>query len=72
MTAFVQKELGINKTISMSGGVVLADDRAPVRLLADLAKQLQDEAKTRPGGGLDFLVLKSADMLAGSVSGIRN
>lgn len=73
MTQFVREKLGRKEeTVSMSGGVVIADDHTPVRLLRELASQLQDEAKKLPNGGLDFLVLKSADMLADSVEGVRS
>ncbi len=71
MTAFGRRELNRSQPITMSGGVVIADNHTPVRVLRDLAHQLQDEAKKLPGGALDFQVLKSADMLAATVEAVR-
>lgn len=71
MTPFVQKELNIQRQISMSGGIVIAESHTPVRLLRDLAHQLQDEAKKLEGGALDYHILKSADMLAAEVETVR-
>lgn len=71
MTDFVRQELAWQRTVSMSGGVVIADDHTPVQVLRDLAGQLQDEAKKLDDGGLDFLVLKSADMLDDRLSMVR-
>jgi hypothetical protein len=62
---------------TMSGGVVLASDHNPVRVLRDLSKELQREAKKArrsvqaEEGYIDFLVLKSADMLESSVEKAR-
>jgi len=77
---------------TMSGGVVLASDHNPVRVLRDLAYELKDIAKKerkereREGkereekeqreikaseGYIDFLVLKSADMIERNVRQMR-
>lgn len=72
MTQFVQNDLRLSRTLSMSGGVVIAEHHTPVRVLYGLAEQLQDEAKKLDGGGLDFLVLKSNDMLDNQVSDVRD
>jgi hypothetical protein len=72
LSPFARQKLGLEEPITMSGGVVLADDHTAVRMLRDLAGQLQDEAKKAGGDRLDFLVLKSADMLAASVGGVRD
>jgi CRISPR-associated protein Cmr2 len=64
-------------TYTLSGGVVLAADRNPVRFLRDLAKQLQDGAKRarRDAGSaqsyLDFLVLTSGDIAEQNVRHLR-
>ncbi len=64
-------------SFTLSGGVVLASDHNPVRILRDLAKELQREAKKARKlaqaheSYLDFLILKSADMLDRSVRGAR-
>lgn len=73
MTAFVQGAMRIQREISMSGGVVIAEHHTPVRVLYDLSEQLQKEAKKQArdlpkGGAIDFLVLKSSDMLDSQVS----
>ena len=65
------------RTYTMSGGVVLAADHNPVRVLRDLAQELKDEAKkarkqAQAGEGyIDFLVLKSADMVERDVRWMR-
>lgn len=65
------------QAFTLSGGVILASDHNPVRVLRDLAKELQREAKKvrklaqANEGYLDFLILKSADMLDSSVRGAR-
>jgi len=62
---------------TLSGGVVLSDDHNPVRFLRDLAQELQDSAKAARKatganeGYLDFLVLKSADMLEQDLEALR-
>jgi hypothetical protein len=62
---------------TMSGGVVLASDHNPVRVLRDLAKELQAEAKRArreakaDEGYIDFLTLKSVDMLESDVREAR-
>jgi hypothetical protein len=53
--------------VTMSAGVLLADDHTPIRILYDLSRQLLKEAKKLEGGVLDFHILKSADMLHTSV-----
>jgi hypothetical protein len=57
--------------MTMSAGVVMADDHTPMQILVDLAKQLLQEAKSGGGGRLDFHVLKSADMLDRRLGGAR-
>jgi CRISPR-associated protein Cmr2 len=69
------------RVYTLSGGVVLASDHNSVRVLRDLAHELQDLAKAarqtalRQGseqeGYLDFMVLKSVDMLERDVSALR-
>lgn len=62
---------------TVSGGVVIADDHNPVRVLHDLAKKLTRHAKCTcretgaDVGYIDFYVLKSADMLDREISIIR-
>jgi CRISPR-associated protein Cmr2 len=62
---------------TLSGGVVIADDHNPVRVLRDLAKDLAREAKrARQGtdvdtGYIDFHIFKSADMLDRKLSTLR-
>lgn len=65
---------------TLSGGVVLASDHNPIRVLRDLAHELQDLAKAarqaahgkqESEGYLDFMVLKSADMLERDISHLR-
>ncbi|HEY75751.1 MAG TPA: hypothetical protein G4O00_06170 [Thermoflexia bacterium] len=68
---------GLSHPLTMSGGVVLAADHNPVRVLRDLAKELAVEAKRarrEAGAGegyLDFLVLRSADILDRRVARLR-
>jgi len=61
------------RNVSMSAGVILADDHTPIRTMVDLAKQaLQQAKKARHDvGGLDFHVLKSADMLDSKLGKMR-
>lgn len=65
------------RSCTMSGGVVLAADHNPVRVLRDLARELKDEAKRARNrvqaseGYIDFLVLKSADMVERDVGRMR-
>jgi len=65
------------KPCTLSGGVVIADDHNPVRVLRDLAKDLAREAKCAHGeakadvGYIDFHIFKSADMLDRKVSKLR-
>jgi len=64
---------------TLSGGVVIADDHNPVRVLRDLAKELAREAKRARKdakaddgiGYIDFHVFKSADMLDRTLSRLR-
>ncbi len=65
-------------TFTMSGGVVIADDHNPVRILYDLAVELKGIAKrarrdagTDDIGYIDFQILKSADMLERKVRNVR-
>ncbi len=65
------------RAYTMSGGVVLAAAHNPVRVLHDLARALKDEAKKARQlaqareGYIDFLVLKSADMVERDVRWMR-
>jgi hypothetical protein len=61
---------GYTGPVSMSAGVVIADDHTPAQLMFDLAKQLLKEAK-KQGNALDFHVLKSADMVDRAVEALR-
>jgi GGDEF domain-containing protein len=61
---------GYTDPVSMSAGVVIADDHTPAQLMFDLAKQLLKEAK-KQGAALDFHVLKSADMVDRAVEALR-
>ena len=70
MTAAVEAITGEERAITISAGVVIADDHTPVRILRDLAAQLLKEAK-KVGGAVDFHVLKSADMLDSRVGAVR-
>lgn len=65
--------LGIkrDKPETMSGGIVIAESHTPIRILRDLAHQLQDEAKKLVDGGLDFHILKSSDMPASKIETLR-
>jgi len=62
---------------TLSGGVVIADDHNPVRVLRDLAKDLAREAKRARQeakaeiGYIDFHIFKSADMLDREISKLR-
>ena len=62
---------------TLSGGVVIADDHNPVRVLRDLAKDLAREAKRAHQeasveiGYIDFHIFKSADMLDRKLSTLR-
>lgn len=59
--------------LTMSAGVILADDHTPVQMLVKLAKELLQEAKRsdHKEGSLDFHILKSADMLDDRVEKVR-
>lgn len=61
--------------VSMSAGIIMGDDHTPVRMMADLAKQLLREAKKCASqakvGALDFHILRSADMLDRTVAATR-
>lgn len=70
MTAAVERITGMARRVTMSAGVVVADDHTPVHVLRDLAEQLLKEAK-KQGGAVDFHVLKSADMLDRKVDAVR-
>lgn len=60
----------LDETISMSAGVLLADDHTPLGTMADVARQLLKRAK-RLGGAIDFHIMYSADMLDRSISVVR-
>jgi CRISPR-associated protein Cmr2 len=79
-TAFVEKapcRPDKDGPCTMSGGVVIADDHNPVRVLRDVAKDLAREAKRARReaeaemGYIDFHVFKSVDMLDRDVSALR-
>jgi len=79
-TAFVEKAPSRpdgGGPCTMSGGVVIADDHNPVRVLRNVAKDLAREAKRARRkaeaeiGYIDFHVFKSADMLDRDVSALR-
>lgn len=65
------------KLCTLSGGVVIADDHNPVRVLRDLAKELAREAKRARQdadaeiGYIDFHIFKSVDMLDRKLSKLR-
>jgi len=65
------------KLCTLSGGVVIADDHNPVRVLRDLAKDLAREAKEARKnaeaeiGYIDFHIFKSADMLDRTLAKLR-
>ena len=76
-----------NRPCTLSGGVVIADDHNPVRILQEVTKELARNAKrarkekekekgVEAGyagmGYIDFHILKSADMLDRRVSTIRD
>jgi CRISPR-associated protein Cmr2 len=62
---------------TLSGGVVVADDHNPVRVLRDVAKDLARAAKRARQeaedqiGYVDFHIFKSADMLDRDISALR-
>lgn len=66
-----------DKKYTLSGGVVIASDHNPVRVLRDLARELKASAKRSrraaqaTEGYLDFLTLKSADMVERSIEQMR-
>jgi hypothetical protein len=78
-TAFSERVFrpGEKKPCTLSGGVVIADDHNPVRILRDLAKQLARRAKRARQevkadvGYIDFHIFKSADMLDRKISTLR-
>lgn len=67
--------------LSMSAGVVIADEHNPVRFLRDMAKELLESAKSRAlqtvsqsgkwEGAVDFHILKSQSMMAGTLKELR-
>lgn len=62
----------MKQPVSMSAGVVIAEEHTPIRLLRDLARQLLKQAKKEEGGRIDFHVLKSADMLDRKIDKVRS
>lgn len=72
MSGVVDSLLPEGGTVSMSGGIVIAENHTPIQVLVDIAKQLLREAKSAGGGRLDFHILKSADMLDRRISSIRS
>lgn len=83
-TAFTESELRRpedGRPCTLSGGVVIADDHNPVRILQEVTKELARNAKrarkeAEAGGAdigyIDFHIFKSADMLDRQVSKIRD
>ena len=70
-----------NRPCTLSGGVVIADDHNPVRILQMVAKDLARNAKrarkeVKDGGAgigyIDFHIFRSADMLDRKVNAIRD
>lgn len=57
--------------VTISGGVLIAPQTTPIRIMRDLAAALQKQAKQAGGGRLDFHLLKSADMLDRRLSHMR-
>ena len=62
MSQWVADHFPQAETITMSGGVVLADDHTPIRLMANIAKELIGRAK-KIGGAIDFQVMHSPEAL---------
>ncbi|MCB0032278.1 MAG: hypothetical protein KDE28_30420 [Anaerolineales bacterium] len=60
-----------DRNLSMSAGVVLADDHTPVREMVNIAKQLVRQAKKLNGGGLDFHALVGSDTLDREIGKLR-
>lgn len=75
-TSSLPKEIR-DKKFTLSGGVVIASDHNPVRVLRDLARELKSSAKRSrreaqsSEGHLDFVTLKSADMVERSIEQMR-
>ncbi|MEM7344672.1 MAG: hypothetical protein AAF485_10540 [Chloroflexota bacterium] len=67
-----------DEPFTLSGGVVLASDHNPVRILNDLAEALKKQAKKKRKQGeqsegcLDFMILKSADLIESDLSQLRD
>ncbi len=70
----------VTTNLTMSAGVVIADDHNPLRFLRDLADQLLKNAKKRARqekeqenvtGALDFLVLRSQSMIRRDLKQLR-
>lgn len=70
VNAALRTQANLAEEISMSAGVLLADDHTPLRTMADVAYQLLRRAK-RLGGAVDFHIMYSADMLDRSIHVIR-
>lgn len=60
-------------TVSMSAAVIMADNHTPIQLMRELAEDLlKKHAKRVSGGGIDFQILKSVDMLDDSIEKVRD
>lgn len=70
MSLWTKTNAGLENDVTMSAGVVLADDHTPVRLLASIARQLIANAK-QLGGAVDFQVLHAPEALYLTVNETR-
>ena len=59
------------EAITMSAGVVIADDHTPLAMLVELATDLLKKGAKTAGGALDFHVLKSVDMVDKNIGHVR-
>lgn len=72
VTEQVRVQLGAHQPeISMSAGVVIADDHTPLAMLVELATDLLKKGAKTVGGALDFHVLKSVDMVDKNIKHLR-
>lgn len=70
MTNWAAKHLPNEPAFTMSGGVVLADDHTPIRMMVRLVKELIRRAK-QEGGAIDFQVLHAPEAVQRTIGDTR-